>query len=66
MPNNWQILIVEDDNDSQKMVSKILVHAGMQVLIAQNGNEALEMLKAPLARRRGVVKDSKRRKPRKT
>ena len=44
MPNNWQILIVEDDNDSQKMVSKILVHAGMQVLIAQNGNEALEVL----------------------
>ncbi len=29
-------------------------------------DEALEMLKAPLARRRGVVKDSKRKKPRKT
>ena len=44
MPTKWQVLVVEDEFDSQTMVSKILAHAGMDVMIAQNGNEALDIL----------------------
>jgi len=42
---NWQVLIVEDEDDSLQMVSKILDHHGVQIHIARNGQECINMLK---------------------
>jgi CheY-like chemotaxis protein len=42
--NGWQVLVVEDENDSIKMVSKILSHHGIQVYVANNGRECLTRL----------------------
>ena len=42
--NNWRVLIVEDEYDSQQMVSKILSHHGVDIYLAGNGNECLDMI----------------------
>ena len=41
-PQDWTVLVVEDDHDSIQMVSKILTHYGAHVHIAHNGRECLE------------------------
>ena len=40
----WTVLLVEDEFDSLQMVSKILKHHGINVHIAKNGRECLEVL----------------------
>ena len=42
--NDWRVLIVEDEQDSIRMVSKILSHHGIQVHVANNGYECLDAL----------------------
>jgi CheY-like chemotaxis protein len=42
--DGWQVLVVEDEKDSIKMVSKILSHHGIQVYVASNGRECLARL----------------------
>jgi CheY-like chemotaxis protein len=44
MSNNWRILVIEDEYDSIQMVSKILSFHGIEVHVAHNGRESLEML----------------------
>lgn len=43
-PKEWRVLVVEDEFDSIKMVSKILQHHGVEVHVAHNGHECIEML----------------------
>jgi CheY-like chemotaxis protein len=43
-PNEWCVLVVEDEYDSIQMVSKILRHHGVDVHIANNGHECLAKL----------------------
>lgn len=43
-PNQWCVLVVEDEYDSVQMVSKILRHYGADVHIANNGHECLAKL----------------------
>ena len=40
----WQIIIVEDEYDSLQMVSEILRYYGVDVLVAHNGKECIELL----------------------
>lgn len=40
----WQIIVVEDEFDSEQMISKILTYHGINVLIAHNGKECLGLL----------------------
>ncbi len=40
----WQIIVVEDEYDSLKMVSEILRYYGVDVLVAHNGKECIELL----------------------
>lgn len=40
----WQIIVVEDEYDSLKMVSEILRYFGVDVLVAHNGKECIELL----------------------
>jgi len=42
--NNWRILVIEDEYDSLQMVSKILSFHGVEVHVARNGRESLEIL----------------------
>jgi len=42
--NDWQVIVVEDEFDSARMVSKILSYHGIQVHVAHNGHECLELL----------------------
>ena len=42
--NPWQVLVVEDEFDSAQIVWKILSFHGIQVHVAHNGSECLEML----------------------
>jgi CheY-like chemotaxis protein len=42
--DTWRILVVEDEFDSAQMVSKILSFHGIEVNIAHNGSECLELL----------------------
>ena len=42
---HWQIIVVEDEYDSLKMVSEILGYYGVDVLVAHNGIECIELLK---------------------
>jgi two-component system, cell cycle response regulator DivK len=44
MSNSWQILVIEDEYDSIQMVSKILTFHGIEVHVAHNGRECLDML----------------------
>lgn len=41
-PQDWTVLVVEDDHDSIQMVSKMLTHHGAHVHTAHNGRECLE------------------------
>ncbi|MBI5958193.1 MAG: response regulator [Chloroflexi bacterium] len=41
---NWQVLIVEDEQDSVQVVSQILLHYGVTVHVARNGFECLDTL----------------------
>lgn len=43
-PDEWHILIVEDEYDSIQMVSKILQHNHIHIEIAHNGIECLQVL----------------------
>jgi CheY-like chemotaxis protein len=40
----WQVLVVEDQEDSLQVVSQILEYHGIQVHVARNGHECLEVL----------------------
>ena len=42
--STWQIIVVEDEFDSARMVSKILTYHGIEVFHAHDGHECLEML----------------------
>lgn len=42
--NQWTILVVEDEFDSLQTISTILKHYGIQVYVARNGKECLQML----------------------
>jgi CheY-like chemotaxis protein len=42
--NAWRIIVVEDEFDSAKMVSKILSYHGIEVHVAHDGNECLALL----------------------
>lgn len=42
--NQWQVLVVEDEDDSLQMVSKILQHHQIHVHIARNGHQCIDML----------------------
>jgi CheY-like chemotaxis protein len=43
--NGWQVLVVEDTYDDVQVVSKILQHHGIEVHVASDGLECLQMLK---------------------
>jgi CheY-like chemotaxis protein len=42
----WQVLIVEDDEDVRESLADVLAARGYQTLTAENGNVALEMIRA--------------------
>jgi len=42
--NLWRIIVVEDEFDSAKMVSKILTYHGIEVHVAHDGHECLALL----------------------
>ena len=44
-PRSWRILVVEDEYDSIQMVSKILRHHGIEVYVAHNGYECIDILR---------------------
>ncbi|NJL58219.1 response regulator [bacterium] len=41
---NWTVIVVEDTYDDQQVVSRLLSHYGVEVHIAQNGNECIALL----------------------
>lgn len=43
-PRDWRVLVVEDQDDSIQVVSQILQHYDIDVYVARNGRECLEML----------------------
>jgi CheY-like chemotaxis protein len=43
-PDEWRILMVEDEFDSIQLISKILRHHGVEAHIAHNGRECLKTL----------------------
>ncbi len=44
--DTWQIIVVEDEFDSARMVSKILTYHGIEVFHVHDGNECLDMLES--------------------
>jgi CheY-like chemotaxis protein len=42
---NWQVLIVDDEQDNREIASKILTFSGATTRTARNGEEGLEALK---------------------
>ena len=44
MNDSFRILIVEDELSSRKLLEKILISAGFEVVSVKNGLEALEIL----------------------
>ena len=42
--SEWKVLVVEDTDDDLAMVSKILNFHGIQVFVARNGEQCLDML----------------------
>ncbi len=40
----WKIIVVEDTFDDQQVVSYMLQHYGIEVFIAHNGDECLQLL----------------------
>ena len=43
-PADWTIIVVEDTFDDQQLASAILSHSGIDVRIAQNGRECIDLL----------------------
>ena len=43
-PDEWTVIVVEDTFDDRQLASAILAHYGVQVIIAHNGRECLELL----------------------
>jgi CheY-like chemotaxis protein len=43
--NNWNVLVVEDENDSLEFVQGLLEHHGIDSVGVSSGEEALEALK---------------------
>lgn len=41
---DWKVILVEDTYDDQQVISRMLQHHGVEVFIAQNGTECLELL----------------------
>ncbi|MFQ3534818.1 MAG: response regulator [Aggregatilineales bacterium] len=44
MSSSWKVIVVEDSFDDQQLVSHILEHHGIQVYLAKNGDECLQLL----------------------
>lgn len=42
-----RVLVVDDDNALQKLVTVLLGHAGIEVISAENASSAAEVLKSP-------------------
>ncbi len=42
--SSWKVIVVEDTYDDQQVVSRMLEHYGIQVFLAKNGDECLELL----------------------
>ena len=42
--NNWQVLVIEDENDSMEVVQALLEHRGIETVGCSNGEEALNVL----------------------
>lgn len=42
---NWKVIVVEDTYDDQQVVSYVLEHYGIEVHMAHNGDECLDLLK---------------------
>jgi two-component system cell cycle response regulator DivK len=42
--SEWKVLVVEDTDDDLAMVSKILDFHGIQVYVARNGEQCMDML----------------------
>ena len=42
--NQWQVLVVEDEDDSLQMVTKILHHHRIETHVARNGHQCMNML----------------------
>ena len=40
----WRVIVVEDEDDSVRMVSKILSYHGIEVHVARNGRECIDLL----------------------
>lgn len=43
-PNNWNVIVVEDTYDDVELASTILAYHGVNVAIAHNGRECLDLL----------------------
>lgn len=46
LANHWRVILVDDDYDSVRMVTKILTYHGAEVHVARNGEQCLELLGA--------------------
>lgn len=42
--SDWQVLLVEDEDDSQYLIQELLDHHGISVVLATDGDSALEIL----------------------
>lgn len=41
---DWKVILVEDTFDDQEVVARLLKHHGIEVFIAKNGDECLDLL----------------------
>ena len=46
LANDWCVILVDDDYDSVRMVTKILTFHGAKVHVARNGEQCIELLGA--------------------
>lgn len=44
LANDWRVILVDDDYDSVRMVTKILTYHGADVHVARNGEQCLDLL----------------------
>lgn len=44
MANDWRVILVDDDYDSVRMVTKILTYHGADVYVARSGEQCLDLL----------------------
>ncbi|PJF34729.1 MAG: hypothetical protein CUN49_14185 [Candidatus Thermofonsia Clade 1 bacterium] len=44
MSSTWKVIVVEDTFDDQQLVSHVLKHHGIQVYLAKNGDECVQLL----------------------